>query len=123
MFVEGPHKSLWAFYTVRAAVVHGFERRLGMDPAYIGADGELHVNGASSLPQRLHGGIERGGAGRVAAAECRAEDRGLERGAEPVRAAGSGRRPANVVAAGGGRQDADADQQPDGPERRCGRCG
>jgi hypothetical protein len=51
--VEGPHKSLWAFYTVRAGVVHGFERRLGMDPAYIGEDGELHVRGASSLPQRL----------------------------------------------------------------------
>ena len=51
--VEGPHKSLWAFYTVKAAVVHGFERRLGMDPAYIGEDGELHVNAASSLPQRL----------------------------------------------------------------------
>lgn len=51
--VEGPHNSLWAFYTVRAGVVHGFERRLGMDPAYIGADGELHVDGASSLPRRL----------------------------------------------------------------------
>ena len=46
---EGPHDSLWAFYTVRAGVVHGFERRLGMDPAYIGEDGELHVDGASSL--------------------------------------------------------------------------
>ena len=51
--VEGPHKSLWAFYTVRAAVVHGFERRLGMDPAYIAEDGELHVDGASSMPRRL----------------------------------------------------------------------
>ena len=51
--VEGPHKSLWAFYTVKAAVVHGFERRLGMDSAYIGEDGELRVNAASSLPQRL----------------------------------------------------------------------
>ena len=51
--VEGPHNSLWAFYTVKAAVVHGFERRLGMDPASIGEDGELHVNPASSLPQRL----------------------------------------------------------------------
>jgi hypothetical protein len=51
--VEGPHRSLWAFYTVQAGVVHGFERRLGMDPAYIGEDGELHVNAASSLPQRL----------------------------------------------------------------------
>jgi hypothetical protein len=51
--VEGPHNSLWAFYTVRAAVVHGFERRLGMDPAFIAENGELHVAGASSLPQRL----------------------------------------------------------------------
>ncbi|MFO0852437.1 MAG: endo-1,4-beta-xylanase [Gemmataceae bacterium] len=51
--VEGPHNSLWAFYTVRAGVVHGFERRLGMDPAHIGEDGELHVSPASSLPQRL----------------------------------------------------------------------
>jgi xylan 1,4-beta-xylosidase len=51
--VEGPNNSLWAFYTVKASVIHGFERRLGMDPAYIGEDGELHVNGATSLPQRL----------------------------------------------------------------------
>ena len=51
--VEGPNDSLWAFYTVRAGVVHGFERRLGMDPAYIGDDGELHVDGPSSLPRRL----------------------------------------------------------------------
>jgi xylan 1,4-beta-xylosidase len=51
--VEGPHKSLWAFYTVQAGVVHGFERRLGMDPASIGEDGELRVDGASSLPRRL----------------------------------------------------------------------
>ena len=51
--VEGPHSSLWAFYTLQAGVVHGFERRLGMDSAYIGADGELHVDGASSLPRRL----------------------------------------------------------------------
>jgi hypothetical protein len=52
-FVEGPHNSLWAFYTVRAGVIHGFERRLGMDPAYIGEDGELHVRNASSAPMRL----------------------------------------------------------------------
>ena len=51
--VEGPHDSLWAFYTVKSAVVHGFERRLGMDSATIGEDGELHVSAASSLPQRL----------------------------------------------------------------------
>ncbi len=51
--VEGPHHSLLAFYNVKAAVVHGFERRLGMDPASFGEDGELHVNDAGSLPQRL----------------------------------------------------------------------
>ena len=54
-FVEGPNHSLWSFYTLRACVIHGFERRLGMDPAWIGDDGELHVNPASSLPQRLTG--------------------------------------------------------------------
>lgn len=54
-FVEGPNHSLWAFYTLRAGVEHCWERRLGMDPAYIGEDGELHVNRASSLPQRLTG--------------------------------------------------------------------
>ena len=32
-FVEGPNGSLWSFYTAKAGVVHGFERRLGMDPA------------------------------------------------------------------------------------------
>lgn len=51
--VEGAHHQLWAFYTVRAAVVHGFERRLGMDPAFIDAEGELHVQGPSSAPQHL----------------------------------------------------------------------
>jgi xylan 1,4-beta-xylosidase len=57
-FAEGPNHSLWAFYTVRAAVVHGFERRLGMDPAYIGKDGELHVKPVSSVPMRLTGTSE-----------------------------------------------------------------
>jgi hypothetical protein len=52
-FVEGPNGSLWSFYTLRASVVHGFERRLGMDPAWIGDDGELHVAPASSLPMKL----------------------------------------------------------------------
>ncbi len=54
-FAEGPNHSLWAFYTVRAGVVHGFERRLGMDPAYIAEDGELHVKPPSSTPQRITG--------------------------------------------------------------------
>ncbi len=53
--VDGPNNSIWSFYTVKADVVHGFERRLGMDAAYIGADGELHVNGATELPQKFTG--------------------------------------------------------------------
>lgn len=55
--VAGPNDELWAFYTVRAGVVHAFERRLGMDRAFIDADGELYVNGATSLPQKLAGGL------------------------------------------------------------------
>jgi len=51
--VEGPHNSLWAFYSIRSTQVHGFERRLGMDPALIGLDGELHVDGPSEVPRRL----------------------------------------------------------------------
>lgn len=53
--VSGPNEELWAFYTVRASVVHAFERRLGMDRAEIDAEGELRVNGATSLPQWLPG--------------------------------------------------------------------
>jgi xylan 1,4-beta-xylosidase len=54
-FVEGPNGSLWSFYTVKAAVLHGFERRLGMTPAFIADDGELHVAPISSLPQKFTG--------------------------------------------------------------------
>ncbi len=46
---------LWAFYTIKAGVVHAFERQLGMDRASIDADGELIVQGATSLPQLLPG--------------------------------------------------------------------
>ena len=53
--VAGPEGKLWAFYTIRAGVVHAFERRLGMDRAEIDANGELVVQGASSLPQWLPG--------------------------------------------------------------------
>lgn len=49
--VAGPQDQLWVFYTIRAGVAHGFERRLGMDRAEIGPDGELFVPGATSLPQ------------------------------------------------------------------------
>lgn len=53
--VAGPENQLWAFYTIRAGVVHSFERRIGMDRAEIDAKGELVVTGATSLPQWLPG--------------------------------------------------------------------
>jgi len=53
--VAGPEDQLWAFYTVRAGVVHIFERRIGMDRAEIDANGELVVHGATSIPQWLPG--------------------------------------------------------------------
>ena len=58
--VAGPNDELWAFYTVRAGVIHWFERRLGMDRAEIDADGELVVRGATSLPQWLPGKVPAG---------------------------------------------------------------
>jgi len=54
-FVEGPDDSLWVFYTIRAGVAHGFERRIGMDRAAFDAEGNLFVPGATSLPQWLAG--------------------------------------------------------------------
>lgn len=60
--VAGPQDGLWVFYTVLAGVAHGFERRLGMDRAEIGADGELFVAGATSLPQWVPGRAPAGAA-------------------------------------------------------------
>lgn len=51
--VAGPDDELWAFYSIKAGVVHAFERQLGMDRAAIDANGELIVHGATSLPQLL----------------------------------------------------------------------
>ena len=51
--IAGPNDELWAFYSVKASVVHAFERRLGMDRAEIDSNGELLVHGATSLPQAL----------------------------------------------------------------------
>ena len=59
--VAGPEDELWAFYTIRAGVVHPFERRLGMDRVEIEANGELAVRGATSLPQWLAGNIPANG--------------------------------------------------------------
>lgn len=58
--VAGPDEELWAFYTVRAGVVHMFERRIGMDRASIDEFGELIVHGATSLPQWLPGRVPAG---------------------------------------------------------------
>jgi len=51
--VAGPRDQLWAFYCVRVAVAHPFERRLGFDLAAIDENGELYVPEATSLPQSL----------------------------------------------------------------------
>ena len=53
--VRGPGDRLWTFYTVLAAVVHGFERRIGMDPATFDAEGNLYVPAATSSPQPIGG--------------------------------------------------------------------
>ncbi len=62
--VAGPEGRLWVFYTVLAGVVHGFERRLGMDRAEIDDAGELYVPGATSTPQP----VATPGAGKAAEA-------------------------------------------------------
>jgi xylan 1,4-beta-xylosidase len=49
--VKGPSDRYWTIYTVLAAVAHGFERRLGMDPVAFDADGNLYVPAATSTPQ------------------------------------------------------------------------
>lgn len=61
--VAGPGDDLWAFYCVRAAVAHGFERRVGFDRAEIDADGELFVPAATSTPQWAPGSGKRGDTG------------------------------------------------------------
>jgi hypothetical protein len=52
---QGPGGRLWVFYTVFAGVVHGFERRVGMDVVEVDANGELHVPSATVTPQWLPG--------------------------------------------------------------------
>lgn len=55
--VAGPGGVLRVFYTIRAGSVHIFERRIGMDAAFIDPDGELRIPGgrASSSPRWLPG--------------------------------------------------------------------
>lgn len=61
--VAGPGDDLWAFYCVRAAVAHGFERRVGFDRAEFDADNELFVPAATSTPQWAPGSGKRGDTG------------------------------------------------------------
>jgi xylan 1,4-beta-xylosidase len=53
--VRGPKDTLWAFYTCVLCYEYGFERRTGMDPAGIDADGNLFVAGATQFPQLAPG--------------------------------------------------------------------
>lgn len=53
--VAGPENRLWVFYSILAATVHGFERRIGMDRVELDANGDLHVPVATSTPQWLPG--------------------------------------------------------------------
>ena len=53
--VRGPRGQLWTFYTIFAGVVHGFERRLGLDLAEIDGRGELSIPRATSTPQSFPG--------------------------------------------------------------------
>jgi xylan 1,4-beta-xylosidase len=53
--VAGPRGRLWVFYTVFAGVIHGFERRIGLDLVEVDSAGELFVPHATSTPQALPG--------------------------------------------------------------------
>lgn len=54
--VRGPRGRHWVFYTVFACVVHGFERRIGMDLVEFDASGEIFVPSATVTPQVPPGG-------------------------------------------------------------------
>lgn len=53
--IRGPQDRYWTFYTVFACVVHGFERRLGLDLVEFDENGEIHVPRATVTPQALPG--------------------------------------------------------------------
>ncbi len=53
--VRGPGQTIWAFYTCLGRTYHAFERRVGVDPAGIDAEGNLFVRGASEIPQLAPG--------------------------------------------------------------------
>lgn len=49
--VRGPRDTLWAFYTCTVCYRHPFERRVGLDPVGVDAEGRLFTRGASEMPQ------------------------------------------------------------------------
>ena len=53
--VLGPQGRYWTFYTIFSCVVHGFERRVGLDLVDFDAQGEIFVPRATSTPQPLPG--------------------------------------------------------------------
>ena len=55
--VLGPEGRYWVFYTVFACVVHGFERRVGLDLVDFDENGDLFVPPATSTPQALPGSV------------------------------------------------------------------
>ncbi len=56
--VEGPEKTLWSFYTTLLGINHRYERRIGMDPAGLDANGELFISGPTETPQIAPGLVE-----------------------------------------------------------------
>ncbi|AOS43205.1 Glycosyl hydrolases family 43 [Lacunisphaera limnophila] len=54
--LRGPQGRHWVFYTVFACVVHGFERRVGLDLVEFDANGDIYVPQATVTPQALPGG-------------------------------------------------------------------
>jgi hypothetical protein len=56
--VRGPGETRWAFYTCRVCYEHMFERRIGVDPCGIDANGDLFVQ-VSEFPQWAPGVLAR----------------------------------------------------------------
>jgi len=56
--VDGPNGTLWTFYTCIFCYNYLFERRIGMDPVGIDADGELYCAAVTDVPQYAPGVLE-----------------------------------------------------------------
>lgn len=53
--VEGPGGQLWCFYTTLVGIHGNVDRRIGMDPAGLDANGELYIAGPTETPQYAPG--------------------------------------------------------------------